>query len=173
MKFNGKFDGRSGYTFAIENPNGSHLFQTEEVKQLMEPDESLEGWQPAVLCEFHPCLFNGGEHYKPTIILTNNPALVQFLGCKDKTHWPEAPGPQYLCGRDIEPAHLNLLGAMGTAPQKRHCCQSYANHPRMCHDIPAMNGQAYPVSFCHVVMFNVNMWFRSPKIGMGNAELFG
>ena len=173
LKLYGSFGGSAGYTFAIENPKGSYFFRTDEAKQLMEPDPDMPDWRPAVECEFHFCVFNGGEYRKATKVLTNNPAIIHFLGCKDKAHWPEAPDPQFLCGTDVRPADLNLIGASGINEQKRHCCQFSHNHPMLCMDRPAMDGQPYPHSFCGQVMFNVNRWFRSPSVGMGNRKTFG
>jgi hypothetical protein len=173
LKLYGTFGDYVGYTFAIENPKGSHFFRTDEAKQLMQLNPDMPEWKPAVECEFHACLFNGGEYNKATVVLTNNPAVVHFLGCKDKTHWPDAPDPQFLCGADVEPAGLSLLGALGINGQKRHCCQFSHNHPVLCQDRPARDGQPYPVMFCSMIMFHVNAWFRSPGVGMGNRKLFG
>ena len=120
LKLYGSFGGSAGYTFAIENPKGSYFFRTDEAKQLMEPDPDMPEWRPAVECEFHFCVFNGGEYRKATKVLTNNPAIIHFLGRKDKV--PHSLDDYETVG--------DLLEAVRVQAERDKCPKAPKAHPQ-------------------------------------------
>ena len=135
------------YTFCIENPSSSALWDMKEMWELR-ADPQVK----ATIIEITQCLFGGraimidgqlkGPPEKATSLLTNNPALVHYFGTADKRWFPNAPDPKFECG-------------------KGNACQYIGRHRVICQDQPAKDTAAYPRSFSMQVALLVNNWWRT------------
>lgn len=94
------------YTFAIENPKSSNLWNMKEIQELVRDPEVKATFIELTQCRFGGRVETVGENelgppIKATTLLTNNPALVDFFGTAHKDWFSDAPDPRYVCGEGV------------------------------------------------------------------------